>query len=94
MLVLRLSIGPRKGVFFLLAKTRPGEEGIAPENADSVCGDERTRRMLEGNVEVVGIAGRTLTEVWGDREERLVGGRAEEWIEFEFEDVELALEWV
>lgn len=41
---------------------------------------------------MVGVAGRTLTEVCGERDERLFGRRAEEWMEFEFEEVELALE--
>lgn len=31
--------------------------------ADSLNGEERTMRILEGNVEVVGVAGRILTEV-------------------------------
>lgn len=31
--------------------------------ADSLNGEERTMRILEGNAEVVGVAGRTLTEV-------------------------------
>lgn len=31
--------------------------------ADSLKGEERTMRMLEGNAEVVGVAGRILTEV-------------------------------
>lgn len=31
--------------------------------ADSLKGEERTMRILEGNAEVVGVAGRTLTEV-------------------------------
>lgn len=37
--------------------------------ADSLNGEARTRRMLEGNAEMVGVAGRTLTDVWGDRED-------------------------
>lgn len=38
-----------------------------------VCGEERTTRMLEGKcVIIVGVAGRTLTEVWGERVVRVV----------------------
>jgi len=47
--------------------------------------------MLDGNAAVVGVAGRTLTELCGERDARL---RAEEFTEFEVEDVEEALEWV
>ena len=34
------------------------------------AGVVRTRRILEGKDEIVGVAGRTLTEVWGDRDDR------------------------
>ncbi len=37
--------------------------------ADSLKGEARTRRMLEGNVEVVGVEGSTLTEVCGERDD-------------------------
>lgn len=50
--------------------------------------------MLEGKEEVVGVAGRILTELWGERDGRFVGGRAEDWTELDVEDVELALEWL
>lgn len=48
--------------------------------------------MFEGNEEMVGVAGRTLTDVCGERE-GLENG-AEEWIEFEVDEVEEALEWL
>lgn len=51
--------------------------------------------MLEGNVVVVGVEGRTLTEGCGERLGALaVEGKAEEWTELEVEEVEEALEWV
>lgn len=71
-------MGPRKGVFFLFAKTRPVEEGREGK-ADSLYrlllvtedgggGGARTRRMFKGNVVVaVGVEGRTFTEVCGER---------------------------
>lgn len=31
------------------------------------CGEPRTRRTFEGNAVIVGVAGRTLTDVCGDR---------------------------
>ena len=40
---------------------------------------------------MVGVAGRTLTELCGDRDTRF---RAEEWTELDVDDVEEALEWV
>lgn len=46
--------------------------------------------MLEGKAEVVGVAGRTLMELWGERAGLV--GRAEEGIELEVEEVEEALE--
>ena len=48
--------------------------------------------MFEGNVEMVGVAGRTLTEVCGEREG--LEKAAEEWMELVVEDVEEALEWL
>ena len=48
--------------------------------------------MFEGKVEMVGVAGRTLTEVCGEREGREKA--AEEWMELVVEDVEDALEWL
>lgn len=54
--------------------------------------------MLEGKVVVVGVEGRTLTEVCGERpvvfEALLVDGKAEEWTELDVEEVDEALEWV
>lgn len=52
----------------------------------------RTRRIFEGNAEVVGVAGSTLTELCG---ERAVGRgllMADEITEFEVEEVEEVLE--
>jgi hypothetical protein len=46
--------------------------------------------MLEGKEEVVGVAGRTLTEWWGER----VGREALDMEPEPFEDVEEALECV
>lgn len=46
--------------------------------------------MFEGKEEMVGVAGRTLTDVCGDRE--VLENGAEEWIEFEVEEVDEALE--
>lgn len=97
----RLSIGPRKGVFFRLAKTSPPEEEeeevVGVGKADSLNGEARTRRILEGKAEMVGVAGRTLTDEWGDRVDLAppaLGGMAEECTLFEVEEVEEALEWV
>ena len=46
--------------------------------------------MLEGKADVVGVAGRTLTDEWGDRVDlRLI---AEELTEFEFDEVDDAFE--
>lgn len=47
--------------------------------------------MLEGKAEVVGVAGRTLMELWGERA-GLGAGRAEEGFEVEVEEGEEALE--
>ena len=46
--------------------------------------------MLDGKEEVVGVAGRTLREVWGEREDRIL--IAEEFTELEVDDVDEALE--
>lgn len=48
--------------------------------------------MFEGKVEMIGVAGRTLTEVCGEREG--LEKAAEEWIELVVEEVEEALEWL
>ena len=48
--------------------------------------------MFEGNAVTVGVAGRTLTDVCGERE--VLGKGTEEWIELEVDDVEEAFEWV
>lgn len=48
--------------------------------------------MLDGKADVVGVAGRTLTEVWGERETLLMFVEVEAVMEFE--EVEEALEWV
>ena len=74
---------------------RPGDGGGKPPNADAASPalPERTTRMLEGKLEDVGVAGRTLTDVWGLRPifmEPEVG----EVMEMEAEDVEEALEWL
>jgi hypothetical protein len=69
-------MGPLNGLLFLFAKIRPGDCGGIllpfPKAAlDSVRpggNPERTRRMLEGKLEDVGVAGRTLMLLWGDLE--------------------------
>lgn len=64
-------------------------------NVDSLKGEARTRRMFEGKAETVGVAGRTLTEVCGEREDRpppVLGGTAEECTLLEVEEVDEALE--
>ncbi len=48
--------------------------------------------MLEGKAEVVGVAGRTLTEAWGDRE--ILPMVAEAGLLMELDEVEEALECV
>lgn len=48
--------------------------------------------MFDGNAVMVGVAGRSLTEVCGDRE--VWGNGTEEWTEFDVDDVEDAFEWV
>lgn len=50
--------------------------------------------MFEGKAEAVGVEGRTLMELCGEREWRRVGGRAEDRTELEVEDVDDAFEWV
>ena len=47
--------------------------------------------MVEGNAVVEGVAGRTLTELCGERDTRF---KADEFTEFVVEDVEEAFEWV
>ena len=47
--------------------------------------------MFEGKDAAVGVAGRTLTEVCGEREDFENG--TDECTEFEVDDVEDALEW-
>lgn len=94
------SIGPLKRFFLRLANTRPPVllepkpwvEAELPQgpslNVD--MGVWRTTRMLEGKEPVVGVAGRTLTEWWGERV-----GRGTLLIEVEtepLEEVEEALE--
>ncbi len=83
-------MGPLKGERLRLAKTRPvGGLNVA----ESLYVDEggwRTMRMLEGKADVVGVAGRTLTEVWGERETLLMLVEVE--VVMEFEEVEEALE--
>jgi hypothetical protein len=93
------------GLFFLLAKTRPGEGGGRPPNAeeasDALPAPARTMRMLDGIVRSdVGIAGRTFMLVCGEL--RFAGGTLDdvepatetEGEAREAEEVELALEWV
>lgn len=46
--------------------------------------------MFEGNAVTVGVAGRTLTEVCGEREGLVKG--TDEWTELEVDDVEDAFE--
>ncbi len=67
--------GPLKGLRFLFAKMSPGEGGGAVPKAavlslrvGIVVGEapERTRRMFDGKVEDVGVAGRTLILPCGD----------------------------
>jgi hypothetical protein len=89
--VLRLSVGPLKILRFRLAKIMPGDGGeMVPKAAPPSLSGARTTRTLEGKVEFVGVAGRTLTEVWGD---------FVRWPEIELgevmliEDVDEVLEW-
>lgn len=68
---------------------------IGAGKADSLKGEARTRRMLEGKAETVGVAGSTLTEVCGERVDRpppVLGGIAEECTLLEVEEVDEALE--
>lgn len=61
-------MGPLKGLRFLFAKMRPGEGGgTVPNAAPPSLRGPRTTRMLDGKVELVGVAGRTLTEACGER---------------------------
>lgn len=87
-------MGPLKGLRFRFAKMRPGDGGgTVPNAAPPSLSGARTTRMLEGKVEDVGVAGRTLTDECGDRV--LCA-----WLEIETvgevieaEEVEDALEW-
>lgn len=101
--------GPRNTLLFLRAKTgRPGLGG-APPLANALRASllkvgkdprlpgtgRREMRIPLGKEPVVGVEGRTLTEVWGERATRevLEPLRAEgEAMEREFEEVEEALE--
>ena len=86
-------MGPLKGLRFRLAKMRPGEGGgTAPNAAPPSLRGARTTRILVGKVELVGVAGRTLTEECGDFvlcPETETAGEA-----MEADDVEDALECV
>lgn len=66
------NVGPRNGVFFRLANIKPGEASAPKLEDDSLyfpaveIGDGMEpleTRMLEGKDDVVGVAGRTFTEV-------------------------------
>jgi hypothetical protein len=72
-------MGPLNGLRFRFAKTRPegnpGDGGGTAPNAElpsltlvesRVRPPVRTRRMLEGKEDEVGVAGRTLMLLWGD----------------------------
>lgn len=68
--VFTFSMGPLKGLRFRFAKMRPGDGGAmllnaAPPSLSSLSG-ARTTRMFVGKELPVGVAGRTLTEEWGD----------------------------
>ena len=52
----------------------------------------RTTRIFEGKAEVVGVAGRTFTDVWGERVDLIL--TTDELMEFELEEVEEAFEWL
>ena len=91
-----VSVGPRKGVFLRLAKTKPGVKDSS-YIVGFAGGAPRTRRMLEGKAGSVGVAGRTLTDECGEgRWWTMVAfvPNAEELMEFVVEEVEEALEWV
>jgi len=61
------SMGPLNGLRFRLAKMSPGEGGgAAPNAALASLSGARTRRMLDGKDEFVGVAGSTFTDACGD----------------------------
>jgi len=58
-------MGPLKMFFFLFAKTRAPDPLGFPQDIPSLkeeIGGWRTTRMFDGKIEVVGVAGSTLTE--------------------------------
>lgn len=57
-----VSIGPLNGLFFLLANVTP-----VVNTAASLYPVDLTTRTCEGNVDDVGVDGRTLMEFLGDR---------------------------
>jgi hypothetical protein len=64
------NMGPLKTFFLRLAKTNPPVLFPRFPHGASLkveIGGWRTTRMLEGKADVVGVAGRTLTEWWGER---------------------------
>lgn len=79
---------------------RPGEGGgacpkAAPPSLRPVLRTARPRRILDGNEAFVGVAGRTLTDAWGDLGIDVLCVETE--IEGEvmlMEEVDEALEWV
>lgn len=86
-------MGPLKRFFLRLAKTSPPAPLPRVPHGASLkvdMGGWRTTRMLEGNEEVVGVAGRTFTEWWGER----VGMETLDMDPEPLEDVEEALECV
>lgn len=104
--MLTLSIGPLNGLRFRFAKTRPdgkpGEGGGTAPNAElpSLTAVEsrerppglRTRRMLEGKEDEVGVAGRTLMLLCGDFVSLLWCEPETDGDPMDIEDVEEALE--
>jgi hypothetical protein len=86
-------MGPLKMFFLRLAKTSPPAPLPRFPHGASLkveMGGWRTTRMLEGKEEVVGVAGRTLTEWCGER----VGIETLDMEPEPLEDVEEALECV
>jgi len=79
---------------FLRAKINPGDAGgTAPKAAPpSVSNGPRTSRILDGNVEPVGVAGRTLTLECGDLGFEAPIETVGEAMDADAEDVEDALE--
>lgn len=103
--MLTLSIGPLNGLRFRLAKTspdgKPGDGGGTAPNAElpsltaaesRESPPERTRRMLEGKEDEVGVAGRTLMLLCGDLVSLLWCVPETEGELMDIEDVEEALE--